>query len=74
MPAPATSAPRAQPIRKPKQADIIDVLTGRAGPLNTNKMAGSVGRMIAAGGSAGAVNVFTLTVPGRGGGEGEGLS
>lgn len=63
MPAPVSAPPRAQPIRKPKQADIIDVLTGRAGPLNTNKMAGTVSKMIAAGGSAGAVNVFTLTVP-----------
>lgn len=63
MPAPAGTPLRAKPVRKPKQADIIDVLTGRAGPLNTNKTAAAVSKMIAAGGPAGAVNVFTLRVP-----------
>jgi hypothetical protein len=62
-PAPAGAPLRAQPIRKPREVDIIDALTGRAGPLNQNPTARAVGKMIAAGGTAGAVNVFTLIVP-----------
>jgi len=63
MPAPVGAPLRAQPVQKQKQADIIDILTGRAGPLNRNKTAGAVSKMISAGGPAGAVNVFILTVP-----------
>lgn len=62
-PAPAGAPLRAQPIRKPREVDIMDVLTGKARPLSRSPTSGGVSKMIAAGGPAGAVNVFTLTVP-----------
>jgi hypothetical protein len=63
VPAPSGTS-RASPIRKPAQPDIIDVLSGRAGPLkSSNNPIAAGGKTIAAGGHAGAVNVFSLTVP-----------
>ena len=63
MPAPGSVAPRAPPVRQAKEADILDILTGRAAPSNRNKTASAVSKMVAAGRPAGTVNVFTLTVP-----------